>query len=79
MASRLIADSAGLFVCDLEVHRPVLPRRSSTIRRKELRTLRGHRRALGAGAGRTVAGSRDGVAGRFMVEMRERIVAGDLS
>ena len=79
MASRLIADSAGLFVCDLEVHGPVLREALEHDRAEELL-----RCAVIVALSALAQDApwpdlaMESLAG-FMVEMRERIVAGDLS
>ena len=79
MASRLITDTAGLFVCDLEVHGPVLGEALEHERAEELLRC-AVIVALSALAQDAPWPDRamESLAG-FMVEMREHVVAGDLS
>ncbi len=79
MANRLITDSAGLFTCEVEVHGAVLREALEHDRAEELLccAVIVALSALAQDApwpDRAMESLAD-----FMVEMRERIVAGDLS
>ena len=79
MASRMIADTAGLFLCEVEVHGTVLREALEHDRAEELLRC-AVIVALSALAQDAPWPDRalESLAG-FMVEMRERVVAGDLS
>jgi len=77
MVNRLIADSTGLFTCEVEVHGPVLGQALEHERATELLHC-AVIVALSALAQDAPWPERalDSLAG-FMVEMRERVLAGD--
>ena len=79
MANRLIADTAGLFTCEVEVHGPVLGEALEHERAEELLRC-AVIVALSALAQDAPWPDRamDSLAD-FMVEMRDRVVSGDLS
>lgn len=79
MANRLIADTAGLFTCEVEVHGAVLREALEHDRAEELLRC-AVIVALSALAQDAPWPDRamESLAG-FMVEMRERLLAGDLS